>query len=444
MPFRNTPIHHVPYALMMYDADAHERTDDPNGVGGLLSKRILQHATSTTPSDVFIFSHGWQADKNDAIRQYDAWIDQMADRSSDIAGMENNFDPLWIGIHWPSKPWGDEEMPHGSSTKFASIPGTPEPPTLLELYLERLGLQHSMEARQLLGLIFRSNREHPAASHLPADVIAAYNRLNVLLGVASGNPGSSSPGNDHVAFDAQAAAQAMTFGGPSFGITAIILNPLRVLSFWSMKDRARLIGENAVHQFVSDLQNVLPKVRLHLMGHSFGTIVVSSAITGASGKSPVPARSLVLVQGAVSLWSYADRIPSTGGAGFYNGALHRGMVTGPIVTTQSRFDLACRIWYPRAEELVDANPCLLGPVPPDAPQYPKWGAVGTWGIQGMARNSISMLAENETYGFNNSEVYNLDADEFICKSSGLSGAHSDISGPKSGPAVSHLIWQAAG
>ncbi|MHB1938511.1 MAG: hypothetical protein ACYCOR_18285 [Acidobacteriaceae bacterium] len=442
MPLRNTPVHQIPYALIMYDTDARERTDDTNGIDGLLSKRILQHATTSVPSDIFMFSHGWQADIEDAIRQYDAWIDQMAERSADIASMGSNFHPLWIGVHWPSKPWGDEEMPHGSSTTFGLAPGTPEPATLLELYLERLGLQHSMEARQLLGLIFRRNREHPAAGHLPADVIAAYDRLNVLLGVVSGDPGSSSPGNDHVAFDAQAAAQAMTFGGPSFGISDIILNPLRVLSFWTMKDRARIVGENGMHPFVSDLQNALPKGRFHLMGHSFGTIVVSSTIAGQTGRSPVPVQSLVLVQGAVSLWSYADHIPSTGGTGFYNGALHTGMVTGPIVSTQSRFDLACRIWYPTAEKLAFANPCFLAPNQV-VPQYPEYGAMGTWGIQGIAGNSIAMRDDSGTYSFNNGQVYNLNADEFICKSSGASGAHSDISGPKSGPAVSHMIWQAA-
>lgn len=230
----------------------------------------------------------------------------------------------------------------------------------------------------------------------------------------------------------------MTFGGPSFGISDIILNPLRVLSFWSMKNRARLIGENGVHQFVSNLQKVLPKGRLHLMGHSFGTIVTSSTVAGPNGSTPTPVQSLVLVQGAVSLWSYAATIPATGGTGFYYGALRQGMVNGPIVTTQSRFDLACRLWYPRAEELVDANPCLLGPVP-NAPQYPEWGAMGTWGIQGSPANRISMCDATCQYSFKNGQIYNLDADQFICKGGGLTGAHSDISGPVSGPAVSHVI-----
>jgi hypothetical protein len=118
------------------------------------------------------------------------------------------------------------------------------------------------------------------------------------------------------------------------------------------------------------------------------------------------------------------------------------MVTGPIVSTQSRFDLACRIWYPTAEKLAFANPCFLAPNQV-VPQYPEYGAMGTWGIQGIAGNSIAMRDDSGTYSFNNGQVYNLNADEFICKSRGASGAHSDISGPKSGPAVSHMIWQAA-
>ena len=35
----------------------------------------------------------------------------------------------------------------------------------------------------------------------------------------------------------------------------------RINSFWSMKDRARIVGENGMHPFVSDLQNALPNGR---------------------------------------------------------------------------------------------------------------------------------------------------------------------------------------
>lgn len=442
MPLRNTPIHHIPYALIMYGTDAHERTDDPNGIDGLLSKRILQEVTGTAPSDIFIFSHGWQADITDAIRQYDAWIDQMAERSADIACRGANFRPLWVGVHWPSKAFGNEDMPKASRMAGDLEMTTPEPPALPEDYLERLGLQHSMEARQLVGLIFRKNREQPAADHLPDDVIEAYERLNDLLGVASGKPGSCSPGNDHVDFKAEAAARAMTHDATSFGIFNFILAPFRVLSFWSMKDRARKIGEGGVHQFVSDLRSALPHAKMHLMGHSFGTIVATSAIVGTQTGSLVPVHSLVLVQGAVSLWSYADSIPPSNEEGFYNRAFRQNMVTGPIVTTQSRFDLACRIWYPSAEALVLADPAMLAPGQGQL-HYPMYGAMGYWGLQGIAPTAISMLDESGSYQFCGGRVYNLNADNFICKSSGISGAHSDISGPKSGPAVSHMVWQAA-
>ena len=84
-----------------------------------------------------------------------------------------------------------------------------------------------------------------------------------------------------------------------------------------------------------------PETRFHLMGHSFGCIVVSATVAGAprGEKLPRPVDSLFLVQGALSLWSYCPDIPmARGTAGYFNRILEEGLVRGPIVTTRSRFD----------------------------------------------------------------------------------------------------------
>jgi hypothetical protein len=56
-------------------------------------------------------------------------------------------------------------------------------------------------------------------------------------------------------------------------------------------------------------------VRFHLIGHSFGCIVASSILAGPHGRGyPVrPLDTLVLIQEALSLWSYCPQIPTAPG-----------------------------------------------------------------------------------------------------------------------------------
>ena len=128
--------------------------------------------------------------------------------------------------------------------------------------------------------------------------------------------------------------------GESFGTSGTIRNGilagLRQASFWLMKHRARTVGEQGMHTFVTDLQRACD-ANIHLMGHSFGCIVVSSILGGPGGNGALtrPVNSAVLVQGAMSLWSYAEDIPESDKPGYFRHLLAKRAVSGPIVTTQS-------------------------------------------------------------------------------------------------------------
>ena len=70
MPFETIPGTNDQYALLSFDLEGRERTDDPQGVGGLLSKEILKRVTAEQPSHVLFFCHGWKGDVDpDAIVQ---------------------------------------------------------------------------------------------------------------------------------------------------------------------------------------------------------------------------------------------------------------------------------------------------------------------------------------------------------------------------------------
>ena len=63
---------------------------------------------------------------------------------------------------------------------------------------------------------------------------------------------------------------------------------------------------------------------------------------------------------------------------------------------------------------------------------PKFGGIGTWGIQGTAlAESKEMLDERGDYQFAPGRIYNLNGSRFIPDHSGIDG-----------PQVAHMLWQA--
>ena len=113
MSFQNIDGLDITYALISFDEDGQERTDDP--VGGLFSKTLIEKAQQEKPTDIFLFSHGWKGDIRAAIAQYNRWIGAMWRLDADRQAMGPDFKPMFIGLHWPSLPWGDEDMPSGAS-----------------------------------------------------------------------------------------------------------------------------------------------------------------------------------------------------------------------------------------------------------------------------------------------------------------------------------------
>ncbi len=429
MSVETIPGTDLKYGLISFDSEGRERLEGAEAA----SSQLIARAASDKVSNVFFFCHGWQGDLPDAKDQYNRWMGALM-RSSDRQRAESvfpSFKPLLIGLHWPSKPWGDEQLdPAGSFGSTAPV----STDQLLRSYLDILGDRPAI--RTQLQIIIDEARHNAAPDSLPAHVRQAYLDLNGALGLESGGV-EAAPDADREEFDPDEA-----YTGPqSFGDLNLggLLGPLGQLSYWTMKKRARSIGESGMHDFLVSLLTATAAsgTRVHLMGHSFGTIVVSSMLGGPNGKAslPRPVDSLVLVQGAVSLWSFASSIPfGDNHSGYFNQILAERKVKGPIVTTQSTHDKAVGFFYPLASQ-GNRNVDFATPG-----ELPKYGGLGTFGIQGVANTSATkMLDVDGRYGFTPQHTYNLESSQFIAKGGGLSGAHSDIDGPQ----VAHAIWEAA-
>ena len=432
MPTQTTPGG-IPFHLVAFNADGGERADDPHG---RMSENVLAALRSEPVTDVFLLSHGWQGDVPSALRQYHKWIDAMgacgADRAA-IAKARPGFHPLIVGLHWPSLAWGDEELP-GGNVSFAA-PGTSPVDDLVNQYAARLA--ETPAARAALTTIIESALNDMAPDSLPPEVRAAFLTLNAEAGLGSGGE-DADPGADREPFNPdrvyEAELEGVSFGWPSLGG---LLAPLRTLTFWKMKDRAKSFGETGGFRFLTQIQQTGgEKVRVHLMGHSFGCIVVSSTLAGPGGVGKLvrPVNTLALMQGALSLWSYCADIPSKPGRpGFFHSIVRDGKVSGPILTTISAKDTAVGRFYP-----IGAG--ARGDVQFAPGALPKFGAVGSFGARGPGLNivDLEMQPASAAYQFSPGHIYNLESTRYICEGGGTSGAHNDIAKPE----VAHAFWSA--
>jgi hypothetical protein len=461
MPLRHIRAAEADYYLILFDADGNERREAD---ASLLSQE-LNEVVRDGVTDVFISSHGWKGDIPAATRQYDRWAGVVAAQAHDrelARARDRGFKAMAVCVHWPSLPWGVEDVGaallDGDGDEFAAERrlSTAE---LVNMYAARIA--DTDTARNALATILASaddprTARQLARSELPPDLEAAYQVLFEQTGLGLDGP-AAAPGLDNQAFTpastistwlpaaesgpapASDAQQGLLDGGFPGAVRDALLMPVRQLSFWAMKHRAVRVGETGVHRLLSALQRAAPGAHFHLMGHSFGAIVVSAAISGPlaqgiiTSRLPRPVNSLFLVQGAMSLWSFAERLPfPPNAAGYFRPVdVAPALVSGPIVATLSTFDRAVGTFFPLGARV--GNELLLGNG--DLPEY---GGVGTFGIQGAGGFDVPVLGVTGDYRFSRGEIYNIDASAVICHGGGPSGAHSDISYPE----IAHAFWQA--
>ena len=463
MPIETVPGTDLNYYLIAFDHAGNERTDERDG---LISENILEALSSEPITDVFLISHGWLSDVVAARQQYNDWIRAMyiAKNQSNTPRLEalrSDFHPLIIGLHWPSKPWGNENLDDRS---FAlDIPENSQlNNNLIEQYAQVVS--DTVLTREVLRKIFafadETNNNLPES--LPPDILEAYDTLIQEALISNQNDDTDTwikneffNLNPKMIYQAslkkeQRTNQTEETNGNSFGMDSdfiasvqdIFLQVPRLLSFWKMKDLARQIGQTSGFDLLKKLQNKTnADVRFHLIGHSFGTIVVSATIAGRKNNNKLVRKvnSLTLIQGAVSLWAYCKTVPNRKNlAGYFYSIIEKEKVAGPIVVTTSQYDTAVRQAYPIASRVG-----ALGGLDNDLAiidgKFPDFGGIGTYGIQGKGLDITNweMRTVGKSYDFQPGKIYNLISDKFI--QDGKKDAHTAIAKPE----VAHAVWSAA-
>ena len=359
---------------------------------------------------MFVFSHGWNNDWDSATARYLRFFDQFAAiREAHWAQPGRRFDPLLVGIIWPSTalvaPW--EQPPDIASAK-------PEQNQLAELTADltpddaervreiaRNPSPDEADVRELAELLA------PAASGVVDETNAsgtvAHEDLYEIWRAPEFEPAAASTEPGGFIDDAT--------GGPVADPAAAGWNPfdivrkaIRITTVLQMKDRAGRVGATGVADMVRQILNASEDTRLSLVGHSYGCRVMLSAL--AAGDAPRrPAESVLLLQAATSCYAFADEI--NGSPGGYRRALDR--VRQPIITTHSSHDgPLTRFFHLVARRRSDiGDPVIAGG------ETSPFAALGGFGPRAVAAERLDLPAVGAAYPATGHRVIAADGSAFI-------------------------------
>ncbi|GAA2592573.1 hypothetical protein GCM10010399_24000 [Dactylosporangium fulvum] len=382
--------------------------------------------TAGQVDDVFVFCHGWNNGADSARRLYTTMVDLLADglaRHTPDKGARTAV----TGVFWPSLLFPEDDpttgrpasAPRPTGGELAAglepaFPGNKDNLARIGVLLDDKGgsdrlAEFHERAKKLLttpNLDAGEDSGERAAAELPTETVITY------YSGWSRVDGQAAPG----------------LADPVEGLWEGAREVLRTLSYYEMKNRAGQVGRGGLGPFLSTLATPDGcRPREHLLGHSFGARLVAYALSGLAdglvdGASPV--KSLFLIQGAFSHFSFNDVLPFDPGRG---GALscYRNRVDGPLLSTFSAHDRAAGWWYPLASMLKRQDASS------QADLLYRWGAMGADGYQVDTASRVRLAEEGFPYGFTTGGFYRLDANSVISTlQSPFSGAHSDICHPE--------------
>jgi hypothetical protein len=328
-------------------------------------------------TDVIVISHGWN-NTNDAARDL-------------YRRLFKNFDSIpsltVIGILWPSRTFGGA----GLRSRLAN---------LTEVF---------PDARDRLDALKSLLPDLPDKSSARR---AFADGLRSLLDTSAANDEDAS--DQFFAGDGNELLKSLSLSG----IHAAAVNFLNFTTYFEMKTRAGTIGKQGVAKLIDTFPDRVE--RIHLIGHSFGgRLVTSAAANSTTGRI----RSLSLLQAAFSHNGFSKTKQ-----GFFRGVIEEHRINGPILITHSHNDKAVGIAYPLASRLNGDRTAALGD------QNDQYGGIGRNGALFMEPGESvegTLLPCSAAYHFSPGRIHNLESSDFI-------HSHGDVTGPE----VAHALRSA--
>ena len=373
------------------------------------TRDVLLNRIADKEQPIIFFSHGWNNDWDTASERYENFIGGFLQMRAQYAlKVSRPYKPLLVGVFWPSTAL---VMPWESAPKFAGAAPTAAngATEAWRREIEELALDLDDRDREEFYALAQSENLNQVQAQRLAEIIAKaakkFDQADLDIASANDSPSSKEllarakriPGApDKTAKLGEFGLATGTAAGPQAAFSLSDLDPrklVRVATVLQMKDRGARVGAQGVGPLLRDILIAYANTRVHLIGHSYGAIVMLSAVCYPVDK-PLPAQvaSMLLLQPAVSRWCFAKDVDGQGFPGGYRRALD--LVHAPILTTFTKrdtpltkfFHLAVR----RDKDLGQVQ--IAGGGLPEAPST--YAALGGFGPAGLSDDELQVLDIN--------------------------------------------------
>lgn len=381
---------------------------------------IEQELKDQAYTDIIVLSHGWNNDINDAKDLYNGLLKLVQAELDQYAASNRKF--MAIGVLWPSKKFADKELIPGGAA------GLETNPNKAEVINECKKLQEFMDSKSKL--IIQDIRKALEKDAEADDISKKFkNLLESIRGTESTNEdtmpsvdlnslnmmltddGFWTEANERMGNDGVVPLSLWT------GILGGVQNILNITTYYLMKNRSGEIGRIGLNPVIHKIKEIAPEVKIHLVGHSFGARLVSSAVMGERSGNEVEVDSLSLLQAAFSHYAFAKQFDGMQD-GLFRSVLTKKLVKGPFLITHTHKDKAVGIAYAIASRIGSQVGQAIGD------ENDRYGGLGGNGAQ-KTNEALkrTLLASGEVYDFETGKVFNLNSDKYIC-------GHSDIVKPE--------------
>ncbi|MFT0533275.1 hypothetical protein ACMHYJ_10690 [Castellaniella hirudinis] len=441
-PYKTLTTHDgisVPFYIVRFDKQG--KSDASNAIAEIIDK-------ARTASDIFFFAHGWNNDWSWATKRYESFFEEYSKlRQQHHLTTPKGYKPMMVGVFWPS-----------AALAFGASERGPTNMTLQDMAAQDMDADYAEDQflsdleeiaeslddrdRELFYALVRApDFGHDEARQL-AELLAKG--MSDTLGERDHAGGDVNP---QVLLDSWAQATGIDIGGGGGNqgpylmnaqIQGKIFKPLaplrsiaRLLTFAPMKDRAGVIGRVGVSTVLQQLLDH-SQAKIHLIGHSYGTKVMLSALGNTDPKSR-KVHSALLLQPAISHLAFADRLPGKSGTGGYYGLPDR--VEAPIFSTFSSQDSALyRFFHWGLIRNADVGEVDIQWLLNEQPN--RYAALGGYGPRQSGERLIPLQTAAKPYRLEpHTKIYGLDG-----SGSGQITGHGEVINPDTAWALHSLVW----
>jgi hypothetical protein len=422
--------------------------------GAALSQQEVTLPQGTT--DVIVASHGWNNTEEQAEQLYKQLFTSFAAVASDQ--LQNKKIAI-VGVIWPSKKFTDvvdaavAEQARGGGAGFgtssAAADGTIKAKLdVISTMFDKKAAKKIIAAKKQIGKLesdlaarrkfvdeLRSLLDETAAHEednstlfFKLDGSVMLEKLKMptpLVSSTGGSRGGAAAVGTHP--KATLAGGAAGLGDIFSGIKSGAIRFLNYFAYYEMKKRAGTVGQKSVGPMLDRLAHNVQ--RIHLVGHSFGSRVVTAA---AATSTTDKIQSMSLLQGAFSHNGFSKSMN-----GFFRSVVDNHRIKGPILVTYTPNDRAVGIAYPVASRLAGTVASAFG----DAND--KFGGLGRNGAQKMERGEVvegvdRLLAVGGSYAWQPARFHNLEGSKYIVDPNG-GDAHGFVTGKEVAWAISRAM-----